>query len=86
MRATLDPSRELMTLDLPTLDRPRNAISGSVGGGNRLTSVAAAMNRERTRMNQFASLEKNLQAPRKTGTDGSRNASRGSQAVGGASS
>jgi hypothetical protein len=48
--ATLLPTKELMTLDLPTLERPRNAISGRLGGGKCLTSLAANMNRVRTRI------------------------------------
>src|SRR5205807_8169032 len=48
--ATLLPSRELITLDLPTLERPRNAISGKSGAGNWRASLTATMNRARTRM------------------------------------
>src|SRR6185437_15452389 len=44
VRATLLPNRELMTLDLPTLERPRKAISGGPGAGKWETSVAAATN------------------------------------------
>ena len=33
VRAIFVPTRVLITLDLPTLDRPRKAISGSVGAG-----------------------------------------------------
>jgi hypothetical protein len=47
--AILVPSRELITLDLPTLDRPRKAISGKAGAGKWPTLVAAIMNLERTR-------------------------------------
>src|SRR5882724_4677059 len=54
VRASLAPTSELITLDLPTLERPRNAISGRVGAGKCETSVAAAMNRARTLMLQFA--------------------------------
>src|SRR5271166_1774052 len=50
VRASLVPTRELMRLDLPTLERPRKATSGKVGAGNWAASVAAAMNRERTLM------------------------------------
>jgi hypothetical protein len=52
--ATLAPSRELITLDLPTLDRPRNATSGRVGAGKWLASIADIMNRAKTRMQQCA--------------------------------
>ena len=31
VRASFVPTRELITLDLPTLDRPRKAISGKLG-------------------------------------------------------
>src|SRR5579864_7254843 len=48
VRATLCPRRELMTLDLPTLERPRKAISGGPGAGKWETSVAAAMNWAKT--------------------------------------
>ena len=50
VRATLSPTRELMTLDLPTFERPRKAISGRVGTGKCAASVADAMKRERTLM------------------------------------
>ncbi len=50
--AILVPSSELMTLDFPTLDRPRNATSGSARAGNWFTTVAAHKNRERTRTTQ----------------------------------
>src|SRR6185437_4881644 len=43
------PSRELITLDLPTLDRPRNATSGKAGAGKWATLVAAVRNREKIR-------------------------------------
>src|SRR5207253_10709190 len=48
--ATLLPTSELITLDLPTLERPRNAISGRLGAGKCLASLAANMNRVRTRI------------------------------------
>src|SRR5581483_8361340 len=54
VRASLLPTRELITLDFPTFERPRNAISGTDGTGNWDTSVAAAINRERTLMPKFA--------------------------------
>src|SRR5712692_1659762 len=54
VRASLVPTSELMTLDLPTFDRPRKAISGSAGGGKRPASVAAAMNRVKTLMKWLA--------------------------------
>src|SRR5581483_1100158 len=42
--ATFDPSRELIVLDFPTFDRPKNAISGGPGGGNCRQSDAAVTN------------------------------------------
>src|SRR3954465_7658188 len=54
VRASLVPTSELITLDLPTLERPRKAISGSVGAGKWETSVAAARNRDRIRISKFA--------------------------------
>jgi hypothetical protein len=39
-----------MTLDLPTLERPRNAISGSEGAGKCAASLADVTNRERIRI------------------------------------
>src|SRR5713226_5440210 len=60
VRASFASTRELMTLDLPTLERPRKAISGSVGTGKCETSVAAAMNRARILMLKFALPEREL--------------------------
>jgi hypothetical protein len=48
--ATLAPRSELITLDFPTLDRPRNATSGNVGAGKWLGSLADIKNREITRI------------------------------------
>jgi hypothetical protein len=48
--ATFAPSRELMTLDFPTFDLPRNATSGYAGAGNRLASVADITNLDKTRI------------------------------------
>jgi len=64
VRASLVPTRELMALDLPTLERPRNAISGRLGAGNCAASVAAARNRERTLMLKFATGESALASGR----------------------
>jgi hypothetical protein len=33
VRASFVPSSELITLDFPTFDRPRKAISGTLGAG-----------------------------------------------------
>src|SRR6476646_6935548 len=60
--AILLPRSELITLDLPTFDRPRNATSGSAGAGNWLASLTDIMKRAKTRMNQFAVLDGKLQA------------------------
>src|ERR1700689_2862767 len=54
VRASLVPTRELMTLDLPTLERPRKAISGRVGAGKWAASGGEAIKRERTLMVKFA--------------------------------
>src|ERR1700731_3159476 len=54
VRASFAPTSELMTLDLPTLDRPKKAISGRLGAGKCATSVAAARNLARILMRQFA--------------------------------
>jgi len=56
----LGATKELITLDLPTLERPRNAISGRVGAGNCAASVAAARNRERTLMLKFGNAGESL--------------------------
>ena len=52
--ASLLPTSELMTLDFPTLDRPRKATSGRTGAGKWPTSVAAIRNRVRTRIDPIA--------------------------------
>src|ERR1700730_16793623 len=54
VRASFAPTSALITLDLPTLERPRKAISGRLGAGKCDTSVAAARNRARILMPQFA--------------------------------
>jgi hypothetical protein len=48
------PSRELITLDLPTFERPRNATSGNAGAGKWLTSLADIRKRDRTLITQCA--------------------------------
>src|SRR5271157_2259142 len=48
--ATLAPSRELMTLDFPTLERPRKATSGTEAAGKWASAEAASRNRETTFM------------------------------------
>ena len=52
--ASFFPTSELITLDLPTFDRPRKATSGSTGAGKWLASIADIMNRANTRMQQCA--------------------------------
>src|SRR5258706_14715368 len=54
VRAILSPISVLITLDLPTFDRPRNATSGKLGAGKCAASVAAAINRAITLMLQCA--------------------------------
>src|ERR1700722_214248 len=51
--AIFEPSRELITLDLPTFERPRKATSGMADVGNWSTAMAEVMNLERTRTAQF---------------------------------
>src|SRR5579872_3337775 len=53
VRASFVPTSELITLDLPTFERPRNAISGMLGAGKCAMSVAAARKRERILMLKF---------------------------------
>jgi hypothetical protein len=48
--ASFVPTSALITLDLPTFDRPRNATSGMLGGGKCDESVADIRNRASTRM------------------------------------
>src|SRR6202040_4298920 len=52
--ASFAPTSELITLDLPTFDRPRKATSGSRGAGKWPASIADIMNRAKTRMPQCA--------------------------------
>src|SRR5262252_1169840 len=52
VRASFVPTRALMTLDLPTLERPKKAISGSDGGGKCRSSVAASRKRDNTRIEE----------------------------------
>src|SRR5215471_1113276 len=66
VRASFVPTNELMTLDLPTFDRPRKATSGTEGDGKCVTSVAAARNRARTLILKFAMPRWNL-ARRRSG-------------------
>src|SRR5215831_14033741 len=42
------PTRALIRLDLPTLERPKKAISGTLGAGNCFRSAALVTNRART--------------------------------------
>src|SRR5260370_26589764 len=60
VRASFVPTSELITLDFPTFDRPRKAISGSSTAGKCAASVAAARNRVRTLMLQFAMQDRRL--------------------------
>jgi len=56
VRASFAPTSELITLDFPTLDRPRNAISGRVGEGKCFKSLADSMNRAKIRMQTVSSV------------------------------
>src|SRR5215469_4264399 len=59
--ASLVPTSELITLDLPTFERPRKAISGRLGEGKWATSLAESRNREKTRTCQFRGSAPKLQ-------------------------
>jgi hypothetical protein len=61
VRASFAPTRELITLDLPTFDLPRKAISGKLGEGKCPASLADNRNRESTRTLQSEVFGKNLQ-------------------------
>src|ERR1019366_2044706 len=56
VRAIFLPTSALMTLDLPTLDRPRKAISGTPGAGKCVKSLADSMNCARIRMQTVSSV------------------------------
>src|SRR4030088_528343 len=56
VRASFAPTSELITLDLPTLERPRNAISGTPGGGKCVRSLADSINRARIRIQTVSSV------------------------------
>src|SRR6266446_2753830 len=56
VRASFAPTRELITLDLPTLDRPRNAISGTLGAGKCVKSLADNINRAMIRIHTVSSV------------------------------
>src|SRR6201987_5527617 len=67
VRASFAPTSALITLDLPTFDRPRKAISGRPGEGKCPGSEADNRNCERTRTPQCEFSSRNLQvAPRKS--------------------
>src|SRR5713226_4580850 len=56
VRASFAPTSELITLDFPTLDRPRNAISGTLGAGKCVKSLADNINRARIRIPTVSSV------------------------------
>src|SRR5277367_639139 len=56
VRASFAPTSELMTLDFPTLERPRNAISGTPGTGKCVKSLAESMKRARIRIEIVSSV------------------------------
>src|SRR5438445_8248986 len=62
VHASLFPTNALITLDLPTFDRPRKAISGRLREGKCPTSVPDKTNRERTRTLQSGGFAEKLQA------------------------
>src|SRR5271167_417976 len=57
VRAIFAPTRELITLDFPTLDLPRNAISGAPGAGKWAKSLADGINRARIRIAIVSSVQ-----------------------------
>src|ERR1700687_2752415 len=56
VRASFAPTSELITLDFPTFDRPRNAISGTPGAGKWVRSLADSINRARIRIQTVSSV------------------------------
>src|ERR1700716_4035745 len=56
VRASFAPTNELITLDFPTFERPRNAISGTPGAGKCVKSLADSMNRARIRIQTVSSV------------------------------
>src|ERR1700682_2572266 len=56
VRASFAPTNELITLDFPTFDRPRNAISGTPGAGKCVKSLADSINRARIRIQTVSSV------------------------------
>src|SRR5450631_3347635 len=56
VRASFAPTSEFMTLDFPTLDRPKKAISGTVRAGKWLKSLAESINRARIRIQTVSSV------------------------------
>src|SRR5271169_1580907 len=56
VRASFLPTSALITLDFPTFDRPRNAISGTVGAGKWVKSLAESMKFARIRMQTVSSV------------------------------
>jgi len=56
VRASFVPTSALITLDFPTLDRPRKAISGTAGTGKCIKSLADNINRARIRIQTVSSV------------------------------
>src|SRR5450631_275548 len=56
VRASFVPTSELITLDFPTLERPRKAISGTPGGGKCVKSLADSIKRARIRIQTVSSV------------------------------
>src|SRR6202158_97893 len=56
VRASFAPTNELITLDFPTWERPRNAISGTPGAGKCVKSLADSINRARIRIQTVSSV------------------------------
>src|SRR5208282_1529048 len=56
VRASFVATSALITLDFPTFDRPRNAISGTPGAGKCVKSLADSMKFARIRMQTVSSV------------------------------
>src|SRR5271157_6025854 len=60
VRASFLPTSKLITLDFPTLDRPRKAISGTPGAGKCVKSLADSINRARIRIQTVSSVGRRM--------------------------
>src|ERR1051326_7083781 len=74
VRAIFSPASEFKTLDLPTFERPRKAISGTVGCGKCAASIAAVKNLACTfnKASRFSLLSRHPRRTPKTSYDSPR--------------